>query len=149
MTTATVSVAGVHGACLQQGADLVQRGTVVPVGRAVDGDGARRRPAQTHDQAHGGRLPGTVRPEEAGDAPGLHVEAEALDSLHLAELLVQVADLDGSHARCMMNEPTLLSERVAAPARHSAPPAVASVGGVTAVPADTSGRVCWRQTATQ
>src|SRR5690348_14682714 len=35
------AAARVHGACLQQAAGLPERGTVLPVGLAVDGDGAR------------------------------------------------------------------------------------------------------------
>src|SRR5215217_2816002 len=48
---------------------------VLPVGLAVDGDGARRRPVQSHDHAHGRGLAGAVRAEEPGvTVPGAIVK---------------------------------------------------------------------------
>jgi hypothetical protein len=49
--------AGVHGARLEQRADLVQRGIVIAVALPVHRDRARRRSIETEDEAHRRRLP--------------------------------------------------------------------------------------------
>ena len=99
--------AGVHGARVEQGADLAQR-----LGEGADGAAeherlAGGRPVEAEDHPHGGRLAGAVRAEEAGDLPGLDVEAEVVDGDDVAVALGEAAD--GDHGRrsgigCMPGE---------------------------------------------
>jgi hypothetical protein len=74
--------------------DLVQRRRVVAVVLAVDGDVAGRRPVELEDQAHRRRLPGPVRPQEAGHDPRLHHEGEIVDGDPVAVVLRQALRFD-------------------------------------------------------
>jgi hypothetical protein len=86
--------ARVHGARLEQRADLVQRRLVIPVALPVHRDGAGRWRVEAEDQAHGRRLPGAVRAEEAGDDAGLDDEAELVDGPLLSVVLREAVSLD-------------------------------------------------------
>ena len=71
---------------------------MLPVGLAVDGDGARR-PVQSHDHAHGRGLAGAVRAEEPGDGPGRDREAEGVHGGGVAVALGELACLDHDRDR--------------------------------------------------
>src|SRR5450631_425049 len=49
---------------------------------------------QANDQPHRGRLPGTVRAEEAGDLPGMHGERDIVDRSLLSITHGQAVGLD-------------------------------------------------------
>jgi hypothetical protein len=85
---------GVYRARLKQRPDLVQRRRVVAIVLPVDGHVAGTGRVELENQAHRGRLPGPVRPEEAGDDSRLNGEREIVDSPLLAVVLGQVLGLD-------------------------------------------------------
>src|SRR5438477_3609247 len=60
----------------------------------ADGDPARRRRHEAGDHAHGGRLAGAVRPEEAEHLAALDRERDAVDRPLRAESFHQLVDLD-------------------------------------------------------
>src|SRR4029077_13559210 len=66
--------ARVHRTGLQQGADLVQRRRMIPIGLAIDRDTPLRRPVEPENEPHRRRLARAVRAEEAGDDAGADVE---------------------------------------------------------------------------
>ena len=72
---------------------------MLPVGLAVDGDGARRRPVQSHDHAHGRGLADAVRAEEPGDGAGRDCEAEGVHSDGVAVALGELVRLDHDRDR--------------------------------------------------
>ena len=86
--------AGVDGARLEQRADLVQRRRVVAVVLAVDRHVARGGGVEPEDQPHRGRLPGPVRPEEAGHDARPHGEREVVDGPLLPVVLRQALGFD-------------------------------------------------------
>jgi hypothetical protein len=86
---------GVDGLRLEQGTHLGERGPVSGVGTPVDGDCAPRGPVQADDHAHGGRFPGAVRAEEAGDLAGPDGEGDVVDGLLRSVGLGEV--LSGDH----------------------------------------------------
>jgi hypothetical protein len=71
--------AGVHGARIQQGADLVQRPHLALVALPADSHRARGRPVEPENHAHRRRLAGAVRPQESGDHSGLDLKVNAVD----------------------------------------------------------------------
>jgi hypothetical protein len=64
---------------LEEGAHVTQREAEVAVGVAVDGDLAGRGGVEAHHHPHRGRLAGTVRADESGDAPGGELERQVVD----------------------------------------------------------------------
>ena len=92
----------VKGRVLEHGAHVSARPVELLVTAAAERGRAAGGQDEPEQSAQSGALPGTVGPKETGDAPGFDLEAEALDSLDLAELLVQIAYLDGCHGRRMM-----------------------------------------------
>ena len=95
--------AGVDGASLQERADLVQRGGVVPVALTVNGYSTRRRRVETEDQAHRRRLARAVRPQEARHDPWLDGEGEPVDGALVAVVLGELPRLDhGSDPTCRL-----------------------------------------------
>ena len=50
---------------------------------------------QADEDAHGGRLAGTVRPEESADLPRVHREIDVLQRHVVAEALGDAAEVDG------------------------------------------------------
>ena len=100
---------GVHRACLEQGADLVQRRPQVSVGLAVHGHRPRGRPIQPEDHPHGRRLARTVRAEKTGDNPRSHREIEPVDRHLVAVPLAQAVRLDHREPATSVTPPTVRS----------------------------------------
>ena len=84
----------VHGARLQQGADLVQRRRMLAVVLAVHLRVAGRRRVEPEHQPHRRRLPRAVRAEETGDDAGPHRERQIVDGALVAVVLGEIARLD-------------------------------------------------------
>ena len=79
---------------VEQRTDLEQRLVQLAVALAVERGGASLEPVETEHAAHRGALARPVRPEEAGDPAGVHVEAQVVDRDLLAEAFGDVSDLD-------------------------------------------------------
>ena len=86
--------ARVDRARLQDRADLPQGRRVIAIGLAVDRRRASRRAVEAEDHAHGRRLAGSVRAEEAGDHAGPHGEGELIDGELVAVGLREIAHFD-------------------------------------------------------
>jgi len=71
------------------------RGRVFPDVEALDAHRAGGDLQQPGDHLDGRGLAGAVGAEKTHDLPAGHVEGDALDGLEAAEVLAQVADLDG------------------------------------------------------
>ena len=89
--------AGMEGGVLEHGADVGARAVELLVAAAAERRRARGRPDEAEQRAQRRALARAVGTEEAGDAAGLDVEAEAVDRVDRAEPLVQVTDLDLGH----------------------------------------------------
>ena len=89
---------------LEQRPDLVQRRRVVAVVPPVDGHVAGGRRVELEDQPHRGRLPGPVRPEEAGDHSRLNRERQVVDSSLLAVVLRQAFGHDHGRTQAVLSE---------------------------------------------
>ena len=79
---------------IEQRTERGHRGDRVDVGATVDERPTRRGPVEAEDHPHGRRLAGTVGPEEPGDEPGAHVEADVVHGRLVAVDLGEVQDLD-------------------------------------------------------
>src|SRR5919197_2696208 len=100
----------VNGSRLEQGAKLGKRSSMLREQTPVDGGTTLARIVESEDHAHGGRLPGAVRPEEPSDDPRANGEAEVVDRDRLAVALRDGGDFD--HASTMNAQAT----------RHIVPP---------------------------
>ena len=130
--------AGVHGLRVEQRADLAERGTVLRVRLAVDRDTALARAVEADDHAHGGRLAGAVRAEEAGDLAGAHGERDVVDGGLRAEALGESFcsdhDIEVTDAATRAHRPcgTVSGRRAVVPGYHApASPEGTSVLGAT------------------
>ena len=77
----------VNGFRLEEGAELDKRSGMLRELTPVDGGTTLARIVESEDHAHGGRLPGAVRPEEPCDDPRADGEAEVVDRDCLAVAL--------------------------------------------------------------
>ena len=95
------AAAGVEGLGVEERADLEERLVVAGEGPSVDERRTRRGIVEAEDHAQRGGLTGAVGAEEAGDPPGMDLEAEVVHGDGLAVPLRQAAHLDarrlGSH----------------------------------------------------
>src|SRR6202034_2993777 len=78
------------------------------VAQTTERGGPRRRLHQPEQRAQRRALPGSVRSEEPRDATGLDVEREMIDGGDGAEVLGEIADLDGGHRS---SDPTATAAR--------------------------------------
>ena len=88
-------VAGVHAAGVEDGADQAGRVPEVGVADAVVADLAVVGAGEPDHHPHRGRLAGSVRADEAGDAAGGHGEGQVVDRGALAVVLGD--SVDGDH----------------------------------------------------
>src|SRR6202034_3473530 len=106
---------------LRDKADRAVEARIAPAGRALHGQLAARRREEPGDQAQHGRLPRSVRSEQAGDtrADG---HRDVVDRDHVAVPARHVAQLDGAHSapafRYRANRPPTLA---ASSTRNMAP----------------------------
>jgi hypothetical protein len=89
--------AGMEAGRLQDRTDLMQRLGQVQVDLPVDDGRALVGPHQAEQHPQRGRLPGTVRAEEADHRAALDLEAQVVDREHRPEPLGQAAHLDHGH----------------------------------------------------
>src|SRR5699024_8051246 len=88
---------------------------------AEHGDGAAGGRAEAEEEAHGGRLPRAVRPEQRGDAPRREVEVERVERGHAAQGLARPPERREAGGRDHRN---LTSSRASRNGRGGGPPAM-------------------------
>ena len=84
---------------------------------ALEADRALRRVQEPHDAAHGGGLAGSVAPQQHRDRVPLHADRHTLEDVVLADIRVDVFDLEDGLAHASGRRPRLRQSRRPGPER--------------------------------
>ncbi len=87
---------------IEQGSDLTQGSDDLAVSAAIDERPPGGRGVEPKDYAHGCGLAGPVWPEETGDPPRLHCEAQLVERRDGPETLGELDDLDHGWSALLM-----------------------------------------------